>query len=63
MMNPRYDAMEERCRRHAELDETTTSKWLEEADLWSKLNKVERRLQILKGPDKRREKTTPIKGP
>jgi hypothetical protein len=48
----RYAAMEELCRRHAELDKTTTTIWLEEADLWSRLAKVEQRLQILQAPDK-----------
>jgi hypothetical protein len=59
MKNPRrYDAMAELCRRHAELDKSTTSIWLEEADLWSKLNKVEQRLQVLERPDNRREKNS-----
>jgi hypothetical protein len=42
-----YTTMEQTCRRHAELDKTTAVLWLEEADLWSKLNIIERRLQIL----------------
>jgi hypothetical protein len=48
----RHNAMEELCRRHAELDKTTATIWLEEADLWSKLAKVEQRLQILRGRSK-----------
>jgi hypothetical protein len=52
----RYDAMEELCRRHAELDKTTATVWLREADLWSKLAKVEQRLQILQAPDKAKKK-------
>lgn len=43
----RYRAIEEACRRHAELDEKTASRWLEEAELWSKLVEIEYRLQIL----------------
>jgi hypothetical protein len=39
--------MEEACRRHAELDETTAAHWLELAEVWSKLEKVEHRLQQL----------------
>ena len=39
--------MEEACRRHAQLDETTAAYWLEEAEVWSKLMKVEYRLQLL----------------
>jgi hypothetical protein len=39
--------MEEACRRHAELDKTTATHWLEKADVWSKLMKVEHRLQLL----------------
>jgi hypothetical protein len=42
-----YVAMEESCRRHAQLDKTTAERWLEEAELWSKLMKVEHRLQLL----------------
>jgi hypothetical protein len=40
-----YHAMEQSCRRHAELDSTTAVRWLEEAELWSTLVKVEHRLQ------------------
>jgi hypothetical protein len=43
----KYHAMEECCRRHAELDKTTSSFWLEEAELWSRLRIIERRLQAL----------------
>jgi hypothetical protein len=43
----KYHAMEERCRRHAELDKTTSSFWSEEAELWSRLKIIERRLQAL----------------
>jgi hypothetical protein len=39
--------MEEACLRHAQLDETTAAYWLEEAEVWSKLMKVEYRLQLL----------------
>jgi hypothetical protein len=58
----RYDAMEELCRRHAELDKSTATIWLEEADIWSKLTKVEQRLRILQGSDKRREKGPRLAG-
>jgi replicative DNA helicase len=44
----RYRAMEELCRRHAELDETTAARWLEEAELCSQLMKVEQRLQLVR---------------
>jgi hypothetical protein len=40
-------AMEGACRRHAELDKTTATSWLEEAEVWSRLERVERRLQLL----------------
>jgi hypothetical protein len=43
----RYREMEEACRRHAGLDKTTAAYWLEEAEVWSKLMKVEHRLQLL----------------
>lgn len=53
-----YRAMEALCREHAELDKKTAKSWLEEADLWSKLIKVEHRLQILQKarPEIRQEK-------
>lgn len=43
----RYIAMEQSCRRHAELDKSNSERWLEEAELWSKLAKLEQRLQML----------------
>ena len=53
-----YRAMEALCREHAELDKKTAKSWLEEADLWSNLMKVEQRLQILRKarPEIRQEK-------
>jgi len=39
--------MAEICRRNAGLDETTAAHWLEQAEVWSKLEKVEHRLQLL----------------
>jgi hypothetical protein len=44
----RHRAMEDSCRRHAEFDKTTASHWLEEAELWSKLETVEQRLDLLR---------------
>jgi hypothetical protein len=44
----RYRSMEESCRRHAQLDDATARSWLEEAELLSKLIKVEQRLQVLR---------------
>jgi len=57
----RYRAMETLCRRHAELDKKTAKTWLEEADLWSRLLKVEQRLKALGRvrPNAKREKRLP----
>jgi hypothetical protein len=53
-----YRAMEALCREHAKLDKKTAKSWLEKADLWSKLIKVEQRLLILRKalPESRQEK-------
>jgi hypothetical protein len=57
----RYRAMEEACRRHAELDKTTAARWLEEAELLSKLVEVEHRLQsvqkVMRPPAQRQRRT------
>jgi hypothetical protein len=53
-----YRATEALCREHAKLDKKTAKSWLEEAELWSKLMKVEQRLQMLERarPEVRQEK-------
>lgn len=42
-----YYKMANACRRHAQLDATTAEQWLEEANLWSKLAEIDRRLKLL----------------
>jgi hypothetical protein len=53
--------MEMLCRRQAKLDKKTAQSWLEEAELWSKLKKIEQRLQTLRHvrPDEGRGKGIP----
>jgi hypothetical protein len=48
----RYRQMELLCRQHADLDKKTADSWLEEAEIWSKLETIEHRLQLLKQESK-----------